>query len=112
MAGSPDVDQGNSDPASGRNLAQLGIGGTMKADQIRGKTLRWTFDDGPTKGKTFEHTFGEDGSVTYRMAGSPKATKEDHYELAQIGDDVCTVSYLAKTGWTLTVVLDFKSHEA
>ncbi len=84
----------------------------MMTDPIRGKTLRWTFEDGPTRGKTFEHHFAKDGSVTYRMAGSPKATKEDHYEVAPVGDDVCAVSYLAKTGWALTVVLDFKTHEA
>ena len=81
-------------------------------DPLRGKTIRWTFDDGPTKGKGFEHTFADDGSVTYKMEGFDKSTREPHYEAAQINDNVVTVSYLAKSGWTLTVVLDYPSHTA
>jgi uncharacterized protein YcnI len=60
----------------------------------------------------FEHTFAGDGSVTYKIEGSDKATRENHYEAARINDDVVTVSYLAKSGWTLTVVLDYKSKSA
>ena len=41
-------------------------------EEIRGETIRWVFDDGPTKGKTFEHTFHLDGSVTYRMEGTER----------------------------------------
>jgi hypothetical protein len=35
----------------------------MAIDPIRGKTIRWTYDDGPMKGKSFEHTFGQDGTT-------------------------------------------------
>ena len=62
--------------------------------------------------KTFEHTFGDDGSVTYKTEGLENVTREDHYEAARINDDVVTVSYLARSGWTLTVVLDYPSHTA
>ena len=32
-------------------------------ESLRGKVVRWSFQEGPTKGKTFEHTFGEGGTV-------------------------------------------------
>lgn len=85
----------------------------MQSDPIRGKTIRWTFQDGPTAGKTFEHTFAEDGSVTYTMAGgSGKGTREKEYKVARINDDVVAVSYLASSGYTLTTILDFKARTA
>ena len=98
----------------------------MASDPIRGKTIRWTYDDGPMAGKSFEHTFGDDGVVTWREAGDPdKGTKpptngkqktgkpvteaKAKYEVASVNDDVCAVSYLSKSGFTLTSVLDFAS---
>jgi hypothetical protein len=81
-------------------------------DPITGHTLRWTFEDGPTKGKTFEHTFAEDGSVTYMVAGSDQITTEDHYDVELLHDDIVAVSYLTSRGWTLTVLLDYEDHSA
>jgi hypothetical protein len=98
----------------------------MRSDQVRGKTIRWTYDDGPMAGKSFEHTFGDDGVVTWREAGAAdRATKppvngkqnsgrpateaKANYEVAAINDNVCAVSYLSKSGFTLTSVLDFAS---
>lgn len=97
----------------------------MGSDPVRGKTIRWTYDDGPMAGKTFEHNFGGDGVVTWREAGSDKGTKpptngkqktgkpateaKAKYEVAPINDDVCAVSYLSESGFTLTSVLDFAS---
>ena len=78
---------------------------------LRGETIRWTFDDGPTKGKSFEHTFNEDGSVEYKMDGSNKVTRENKYELIETTDNIVVVSYLGSSGWTLTAVLDEKTHE-
>ena len=76
-------------------------------DPIRGNTIRWTFSDGPTKDKAFEHDFNPDGSLAYRMNGSDKSMSEKHYETTQISDKVFAVSYLASSGWTLTSILDF-----
>jgi hypothetical protein len=84
----------------------------MMTNPIKGHTLRWTFEDGPTRGKTFEHTFGKDGSVTYKMAGSDQTTKEKHYEVELLHDDIVAVSYLTQKGWTLTVLLDYEDHTA
>jgi molybdenum cofactor biosynthesis protein MoaF len=87
----------------------------MRRDPIRGQTIRWTFDDGPMAGKAFEHTFGEGGVVTWRSLdqhengaknGTPAETK---YELATVGEYVYAVSYLASSGYTLTVVLDYRT---
>ena len=85
-------------------------------DPITGQTLRWKYEDGPTAGKTFEHTFGTDGHVTYRMVdggeektGATQATAKPpiHYDVERITDDVFAVSYLSpENGYTLTSVLD------
>jgi hypothetical protein len=81
---------------------------TTLPDSLYGKTLRWTFKDGPTKGMTFEHTFEDDGSVVWRSAG-PHA--KDHRESAsaavKVSNDVHLVSYLSReSGYTITVALN------
>ena len=98
----------------------------MGADPIRGKTIQWTYEDGPMAGKTFEHTFASDGTVTWReksaddknaksssngkqKSAKPSTEAKAKYEVASINDDVCAVSYLAASGFTLTSVLDFDS---
>jgi hypothetical protein len=90
-------------------------------DLITGNTVRWSYTDGPAKGKTFEHTFGTDGSVTYRIVdgGAPSASATApakdkkppiHYEVERINDDVFAVSYLSPdNGYTLTSILDGKA---
>lgn len=87
----------------------------MEADPIRGRTIRWTYEDGPTKGTTFEHTFGTDGRVAYRMLDGKSSGKSENgsaktenpkYEVAPVTDDVYAVAYLAPSGFTLTSILD------
>lgn len=83
----------------------------MKADRVRGKTIRWTFSDGPMAKKTFEHVFLKSGGVKYRMldgAAKGKMTREKKYEVARLNADTYAVSYLGSSGYTLTVVLDFR----
>jgi len=90
----------------------------MERDPIRGKTIRWSYEDGPTKGQSFEHEFFADGTVTYRMLDQKKPSPDGDtkqgkpaerpkYEVAKVTTDVWSVSYLAPSGWTLTTVLDF-----
>ena len=89
----------------------------MGNDPIRGSTIRWTYEDGPTKGTEFEHVFANDGTVTYRMLnkqpksenGETKKTERPTYEVADVGPDVWAVSYLAPSGFTLTTILDMDS---
>jgi hypothetical protein len=92
----------------------------MSKDPVRGKTLRFTFDDGPMAGKAFEHVFDENGTVTFRAVngdggggggakekGKANPTPDTKYEVATVRSDVCAVSYLSSAGYTLTAVLDF-----
>ena len=79
-------------------------------DPIHGKTLTFKFEDGPMKGKAFEHTFSDDDQVTYRSVGDGTPSAPAHCEIARITDDVYAVSYLGSAGYTLTSILDFKTH--
>jgi hypothetical protein len=86
----------------------------MGKDPISGKTLSFTFDDGPMARRTFEHRFAKNGTVTFHaLGGSSEAGKDipgrgpvTKYEVAPVRDDVWAVSYLSSAGYTLTVVLD------
>jgi hypothetical protein len=84
----------------------------MKANPIRGKSIRWTFTDGPLAKKTFEHTFDADGGVTWRSIDGDIKGKSSYAkvcEIATVGEDVHAVSYLGTSGYTLTVVLDYRT---
>ena len=83
----------------------------MDAD-LKGKTIRWSYSDGPMKGKHFEHHFTEDGMVTWKEAGDEKPSPDSQakYRSERISDDVYAVSYLSGHGWTLTTVVDERSH--
>lgn len=84
------------------------------ANRIAGKTLRFTWSDGPTKGDTHEHVFHPDGSVEYHKvsdsAQKGKPTREKKYAAVKVTGDVYAVSYLAASGFTLTTVLNFDDH--
>ena len=90
----------------------------QRAAQVRGKTIRLAWTDGPTKGKTHEHHFHEDGTVDWKdadgtskpvSAAKPSAQKPERveYSAVKVSDDVYLVSYLANSGFTLTVALNF-----
>ena len=99
-------------------------------EALRGKTIRFSFHEGPTKGASYDHSFREDGTVTWHdsaaTSGAPSekaasktektangASKEPPTRFAsfQVGDDVYLVSYLSKSGYTLTVALNFETDE-
>jgi hypothetical protein len=84
----------------------------MGANPITGQTLRWKFADGPMAGRSFDHTFSRNGNVAFHEVDSDPNAKPnvaDQYEVASLGQDVHAVSYLAASGYTLTVVLDYKT---
>jgi len=83
----------------------------LRTDSILGKTVRWTFTNGPTKGATFEHVFHPDGSVSWREASgkSGAATRAQRSAVMRVSDDVQAVSYLTDSGYTLTLTLNFSS---
>ena len=85
-----------------------------RADPMRGKTIRWTFTDGPFGRATYEHTFHEDGSVVWRVIEGPRpgrSAREKEYAAAKVTDNVYAISYLASSGYTLTVVLNFEDKQ-
>jgi hypothetical protein len=67
-----------------------------RAAAIRGTKMRWAWTDGPTKGKTHEHVFHQDGTVEWREVEREPSLP---------------ASYLAPSGFTLTVVLNQETHE-
>jgi len=89
------------------------------SDQVRGKTIRLSWTDGPAKGTTQEHVFHKDGTVEWHSVGSGKAASESttskaakekekpRYSGVKVSDDVCMVSYLSQSGYTLTFALNF-----
>ena len=79
-------------------------------DPIRGKTFRWTFSDGQMKGKSFDHTFKDDGKVEFQCTdGTMKGAAK--YEYDQVSDDVYAVSYQVDSGYTLTTIMDTSTHK-
>ena len=79
---------------------------------LAGRTQQWRFDGGPTAGKTYEHTFRADGTVVYREVGAgdvkPAADGEGgtRYASFEVAPGMHLVSYLAASGFTLTVLVD------
>jgi hypothetical protein len=89
---------------------------------LAGRTLRWTFAEGPTAGKTYEHTFHPDGTVVWRgvdgAAQGPSKREEGasaspkvKYASFEVAPDTHLASYLSEAGFTLTVALNFKTRE-
>ncbi len=89
------------------------MGEIPRASAIRGTTMRWAWTEGPTKGKVHEHVFHDDGTVEWRDAvaskqAAPRAEAERvPYAAFEVTPKIFAVSYLATSGFTLTVVLDF-----
>lgn len=89
---------------------------------VRGKTIRFTWTEGPTKGTTHEHVFHEDGTVEWRdverTASEPPAARSSQsgaekppYAAIEVAEQAYIVSYLAASGYTLTVVLNFANRQ-
>jgi hypothetical protein len=81
---------------------------------IRGRKMLFTWNDGPTKGKTYEHVFYENGTVDFHAAGAERTPVQEApppdrpaYAAERVADGVYAVSYLADGGYTLTAVLNF-----
>jgi|SRR6478672_10835025 len=87
-----------------------------RAPAIEGATIRFIWTEGPTKGLVHEHVFHPDGTVEWRdpngastakPAEPAAAPKRPRYGAFEVSKDVCLVSYLAPSGFTLTVGLNF-----
>lgn len=70
------------------------------------------FVEPPVAGIKFEHTFREDGTLVWRVLEGPgkgASREEKRYATMKIADGVHAVSYLAASGHTLSVVVDFNT---
>jgi hypothetical protein len=93
------------------------------AQSLAGQTLRWKFEDGPTAGTVYEHTFRPDGTVVWRDVSGEKKTgaakdqgaeekpaakaEAPRYASFEVTPKTHLVSYLSHSGYTLTVALNF-----
>jgi hypothetical protein len=80
---------------------ELSMVDLAQIDPIRGRTIRLTWTEGPTKGKTHEHVFHQDGTVEWGKERVP-------YRAMRAGEEVWVMSYLSLSGYTLTVALNFR----
>jgi MoaF N-terminal domain len=89
---------------------------------VRGKTLRYAFTEGPTTGKAYEHTFHDDGTVTWRALEAPDKTpaaaadqpgpnERATYGAFEVAEGIWIVSYRAPSGYTLTLGLNFNTSQ-
>jgi len=81
-------------------------------DSLRGATIRWMFVEPPVAGVKFEHTFRDDGTLVWRVLEGPgkgASREEKRYATMKIAEGVHVVSYLAASGHTLSVVVDFNT---
>jgi phenolic acid decarboxylase len=77
---------------------------------LSGKTIHWTFSEGPTKGTTYEHKLYRDGSIGFRVVegeGEGRHEKVKQGAVEKISDEVHVISYLSASGYTLTAILNF-----
>ncbi len=84
-----------------------------RIDSLLGRTVVFTFADGPTAGAAYEHVFEEDGSIGFRAAGDAtmKFSMAKTGTTMKAGDGLFLVSYLSKEGYTLTVLLNVRTLE-
>jgi MoaF N-terminal domain len=90
---------------------------------IQGKTIQFRWTEGPTKGMTHEHVFHPDGTVEWRDAepsrsastgkrpGQGEPPERPAYAAVPVADEAFLVSYLARSGYTLTAVLNFRDRQ-
>jgi hypothetical protein len=91
----------------------------QQSKALSGRVFNWTFSDGPTAGKTYEHTFAPDGTVKFREAGAAPsggqsgegAMPATKYAAFEIAPDMYLVSYLSSHGYTLTVAMNLDSKQ-
>lgn len=90
----------------------------QQSTALYGRVFNWTFNDGPTAGKTYEHTFAPDGTVKFKEAGTAASGGQSgapmpgsKYAAFEIAPNTYLVSYLSSHGYTLTVAMNLDSKQ-
>ena len=84
-------------------------------NSVTGKRIRWKFVDDPMGDTTYEHSFNEDGSITWRIIEGKYAgatATEKSYAAVKVNEKTWAISYLGASGHTLTVVLNLEDGKA
>ena len=89
-----------------------------QSNSLAGRKFNWTFNDGPTAGKTYEHAFASDGTVVFKEVGSAAQSSGtanqmpgSKYAAFEIAPNIFLVSYLSSHGYTLTVAMNLASQQ-
>jgi len=84
-----------------------------RIEALLGRTVQFTFADGPSANVTYEHRFNEDGSIDFRAAGdaTAKFSRAKSGTTMKVGDGLFLMSYLSKEGYTLTLLLNVRTLE-
>ena len=82
---------------------------THAASALDGKTLRFHFDDGPMKGKEFDHTFRGDKVEWGAVDGKEKTTSDG--SLVRLDENCYVGSYMGTNGYTLTAAMNLSTGE-
>ena len=77
----------------------------LQETSVQEKTLRFHFNEGPMKGKEYDHTFHGNGKVSWGPAESKKTTESEGV-LVKVGDDCFVGSYMGSNGYTLTSAIN------
>lgn len=79
-------------------------------DRFRGTTQRWTIDAGPLAGTTYDHTFHDDWSVSWRvLTGESQGRfgRARQFYVQPVRADLYLLHYAVAQFDALTVTLDF-----
>lgn len=79
---------------------------------IPGHTFEWHWEQGAFKGAAYQVTFLKDGQLHWQgIAGGVigKQDREKQYQSAVIANDILMISWLEKSGYTVTIILNFSN---
>lgn len=89
------------------------INAASSAHLISGHTYEWHWQKGAFAGAGFNVSFHNDGSLLWKgIAGGMKGKHdtEKMYSAREISSNVQLVSWQEKSGYTVTIVLNFSDH--
>jgi phenolic acid decarboxylase len=82
---------------------------------LKGKTITWTWTKGAFKGGKYEVSLLTDNTILSKgLEGAEKGqeVRNEEYQIIKISEDVHTISWLERIGWTITVTLNLKDNKA
>lgn len=87
----------------------LGANASDAGHVVAGRTFEWHWERGAFKGAAFRVSFLPDGRVQWRGTEGGVAGKQDtekQYQSLALSKDLQMISWLEKSGYTVTIILD------